>query len=252
MVEPGLTNRLNLLLEEYFDDFLRGKRTLEQMMPEIYRAIKGNFETEFDEAITINWYDNRRLINDYRNNINKWSIARNYKQTKEITDFLYVNMGDITQPKIEEFLTSNKSRYNQSWLDTEIKTLRNTVQNVNNFETFPADSYLRYSTANDEKVRHAHAALDGLTMAKNDGRWQYLMPPPASSPFNCRCRVVPVYNVDESKDVDKRTQELSKLSDIPLSKVKSEVHPIWSGEIFNSSQTYFKGVPSKILRKNEI
>ena len=253
MVDYKLTEKLNILLEGYFQEFLEG-RSFDKMMPGIYNEVHPYFETELIEGLKIDWYENRSLIDSFKKNINKWSIARNWQQTREISTYMFNNKGNLTDDLNREFLKGNKSRFNTSWLDNEIRTLRNTTENINNFETFPPDAFLEYRTAADEKVRHAHAELDGLTMPKSDGRWQYLMPPPASSPWNCRCRVIAVYPEKGSskKDVNKRVKRMSDLSGVSERKVKSATHPLWSGEIFDSKSTYFKGVPKNIMRKNAI
>jgi hypothetical protein len=175
-------------------------------------------------------------------------LVRTYKQTKEITDFIYKNKGNINEKNKTEFLTSSKSRYNSAWLDTELRTFNNTVQNVNNWDSLPngKDVMLRYSTANDERVRHSHALLDNLTMKKSDPRWSYLYPPPSSSPYNCRCRVVVVYDQPESKDVNTIVKDLARVQKQTVAQVEKYKHPVFSGKLFNENESYFQGIPKKI------
>ncbi|MGN0235870.1 MAG: phage minor head protein [Paludibacteraceae bacterium] len=56
------------------------------------------------------------------------------------------------------------------------------------------DDYdLQYRTAGDERVRGAHAALDGVTLPPSDKFWNKYLPP---NGWNCRCQVVQVLRED--------------------------------------------------------
>jgi len=252
MTQFYLTQTLNELLETYFYEFASGKRVLADLMPEIYYVIKNHFETDLTEQLNIDYYENNKLITSFQKNISSWSIARNYKQTKEITDFIYLNKGTLTEKVITDFLTSSKSRYNNAWLDTELRTFRSQINNVNNWYSTPSgpDVMLRYSTANDERVRHSHAILDGLTMPKNDPRWTYLYPPPSSSPYNCRCRVIVVYDVPSTSDVDGVVRDLARAQKQTIQQVEKNQHPAFTGKFFNENETYFIGTPKKIINSN--
>ncbi len=57
-------------------------------------------------------------------------------------------------------------------------------------DVFP---YWRYQTAQDDKVRDSHAALDGVVLPADDPFWQTHFPP---WDFNCRCQVVPLSEDD--------------------------------------------------------
>lgn len=48
-----------------------------------------------------------------------------------------------------------------------------------------------YATAGDERVRLNHAALDGVTLPKDDGCWQTMWPP---NGWSCRCQAIPVFD----------------------------------------------------------
>lgn len=50
---------------------------------------------------------------------------------------------------------------------------------------------LEYATVGDDRVRPAHAALDGVKLPKDDPRWNSIMPP---NGYNCRCTVVEIFN----------------------------------------------------------
>jgi len=48
-----------------------------------------------------------------------------------------------------------------------------------------------YATAGDEAVRLNHAALDGMTLPKDDSRWETMWPP---NGWSCRCQAIPVFD----------------------------------------------------------
>lgn len=49
----------------------------------------------------------------------------------------------------------------------------------------------KYVTAGDTRVRPTHAAMDGVTLPKEDGWWRANTPP---NGFNCRCQAIPLYS----------------------------------------------------------
>lgn len=245
-----IQSSLDIILDEYFYDFIRGNRTLNQLMPRIYEKIRFNFETDLIEGLNIDYYENKKLIESFKSNINKWAIARNYQQTREITNF--VNAGDLTDIKIEEFLKSNKTRFNSNWLNNEARTMSQNIQMVNKFDTIPNDANMMYQTAGDELVRSSHRELNGLVLPKNSPQWAYLFPPPQISPWNCRCTVVPTYSKIPSTDTTLRIERMAKIDKVSVSKLKSKKHPRFSGEMFSTDSTYFENLPKKIRDLNVI
>lgn len=59
--------------------------------------------------------------------------------------------------------------------------------------------YWQYTTAGDDRVRPAHAALDGFTARYDDAVWRRLYPPCG---FNCRCTVIALGPDDVPDDAD--------------------------------------------------
>lgn len=52
----------------------------------------------------------------------------------------------------------------------------------------------KYVTTGDDRVRDEHAALDGVTLPKDDPFWQRFYPP---NGWNCRCQVIPIFEPRE-------------------------------------------------------
>lgn len=53
----------------------------------------------------------------------------------------------------------------------------------------------KYVTVGDDRVRETHAALDGVTLPKNDPFWLRFYPP---NGYNCRCMAIPIFEERES------------------------------------------------------
>ena len=49
----------------------------------------------------------------------------------------------------------------------------------------------RYVTTGDDRVRPTHAALDGITLPKEDKFWERFYPP---NGWNCRCQAIPLFS----------------------------------------------------------
>lgn len=52
----------------------------------------------------------------------------------------------------------------------------------------------KYVTVGDARVRDTHAALDGVTLPKEDDQWGSIFPP---NGWNCRCQAIPIFDVRE-------------------------------------------------------
>lgn len=53
-----------------------------------------------------------------------------------------------------------------------------------------------YVTVGDDRVRPEHAALDGVTLPKEDPFWRNFWPP---NGYNCRCQAIPVFAPEDVK-----------------------------------------------------
>lgn len=88
------------------------------------------------------------------------------------------------------------SKYNVNYLRAEYNhAVRSSQMAVKwNDAVRDGDRYLlQYRTAGDERVREAHAALNGVTLPPSDPFWDSYYPP---NGWNCRCTVVQVLRDD--------------------------------------------------------
>ena len=101
--------------------------------------------------------------------------------------------------------------YNRGYLRAEYNFVQSSAQMAAKWEQFSEDGdryNLQYRTAGDDKVRPAHAALNGVTLPPSDPFWQTYYPP---NGWNCRCTVVQVrkskYPVTPHDEAMKRGEE---------------------------------------------
>jgi SPP1 gp7 family putative phage head morphogenesis protein len=87
-------------------------------------------------------------------------------------------------------------------------------------DVFP---FWRYQTAQDDRVRDSHAALEGVVLPANDPFWQTHFPP---WDFNCRCTVVPLSDADvaeiSQEDKSKPPEERSILDEQQRSRMNTD------------------------------
>ena len=82
--------------------------------------------------------------------------------------------------------------YNSNYLRAEYNFVQSSAEMAAKWERFSEDGdryNLQYHTANDDKVRPEHAALNGVTLPPSDPFWEEYYPP---NGWNCRCTVVQV------------------------------------------------------------
>lgn len=82
--------------------------------------------------------------------------------------------------------------YNRNYLRAEYNFVQASATMAAKWEEFMQDGdryNLQYRTANDDRVRPEHAALDRVTLPMSDPFWEEYYPP---NGWNCRCTVVQV------------------------------------------------------------
>ena len=82
--------------------------------------------------------------------------------------------------------------YNRNYLRAEYNFVQASATMAAKWEEFQQDGdryNLQYRTANDDRVRPEHAALDRVTLPMSDPFWEEYYPP---NGWNCRCTVVQV------------------------------------------------------------
>jgi SPP1 gp7 family putative phage head morphogenesis protein len=129
--------------------------------------------------------------------------------------------------------------FNKTWLETEGNTATASAQMAVQWEQFETNGteYLEYTTVGDDRVRPAHAILDGFTALRTSSVWNTLYPPLA---FNCRCHVVPgvkggVGQVEQRLKLDQE-QLIQAAQVMPLFQNNSGITKV----VYNNQHPYFQ------------
>ncbi|MBQ9178431.1 MAG: minor capsid protein, partial [Prevotella sp.] len=122
-----------------------------------------------------------------------FSGIKTFHELNEAFPSLIDENGD--RKPFEQFLNDVQKidrTYNRNYLRAEYNFCHASATMAAKVEQFEEDedrSNLQYRTANDDKVRPEHAALDRVTLPMSDPFWQEYYPP---NGWNCRCTVVQV------------------------------------------------------------
>jgi len=113
---------------------------------------------------------------------------------KVLTDAGWWGEKTLIDPDTGEAVTT---RFNPSRLkliyDTNTRSAYSAGMWERSQRTKRTHPYFRYVTQRDERVRHAHALLDNVTLPVDDPFWDTHCPP---NGYRCRCRLVPVSRLD--------------------------------------------------------
>ena len=176
-------------------------------------------------------------------NVFSFSAAKIYQQLKDMTLALSDGERIVTEGEFVERVKAMNLKYNRDWLITERNTAVAGGQMASRWVEFERNRditpLLEYSTVGDNKVRAAHALLDGVRKPVDDPFWSRYYPP---NGWNCRCDViaVPDKNAEPTQDEKITVPEIQPMFRTNLAK---------AGIIFPKGHPYFKGVPKAELRK---
>ena len=176
-------------------------------------------------------------------NVYSFSAAKNYQQLKDMTLALTDGERIVTEGEFVERVKAMNLKYNRDWLITERNTAVAGGQMASRWVEFERNRditpLLEYSTVGDNKVRAAHALLDGVRKPVDDPFWSRYYPP---NGWNCRCDViaVPDKNAEPTQDEKITVPEIQPMFRTNLAQ---------AGIIFPKGHPYFKGVPKAELRK---
>ena len=172
--EEGSTLRIDILAEQPAQDFINAHA----------KALDSSFEkVEMSDSMR-----QRLQRSDYI-----FSGIKTFHELNEAFPSLIDENGN--RKPFEQFLNDVQkidSTYNHNYLRTEYNFCQASAEMAAKWEQFQEDGdryNLQYRTANDDKVRPEHAALDRVTLPITDTFWEEYYPP---NGWNCRCTVVQV------------------------------------------------------------
>ncbi len=179
------------------------------------------------------------MITALRNNVYQFSAAKTYQQAKSLTEALVDENGKLrtwSQFKAAA-LAINNEQVNQ-WLAAEYQNAiaasqmaRKWQEIVQNKEVLP---FLKYVTANDGRVRPAHAAMDGITLPIDHPFWKTYYPP---NGWGCRCLIIQLANAIVTKDTD-----INYPTDKEVPKI-FRFNPGIEQQVFSKEHAYFSALP---------
>jgi SPP1 gp7 family putative phage head morphogenesis protein len=155
---------------------------------ELTKAIDEGFGTEYKDATDTD------LATELKSNIAVFAAFKNYAQNAELVDNLRDADGNLkSYNQFRKDATTILTKFNENWLQAEYQTAVASARMAVQWNDFQRDKdvfpNLMYVTAGDERVRKAHAALDGVTLPIDDPFWSQWFPP---NGWRCRCDVQPV------------------------------------------------------------
>lgn len=175
---------------------------------------------------------------DMRNNLYKFSGAKTYQEIKEMNDALYDGQGKkLPYKDFREKVLAIDKNYNEHHLRTEHETVETSSRRASEWQGFKRNAdimpNLKYVTAGDERVRDAHALLDGVIKPINDSFWLINYPP---NGYNCRCYV------EQTDEAETPSTPIVTIPDVFANNVGQ------SGEVFTIAHPYF-AIPEKHLEQ---
>jgi len=181
----------------------------------------------------------QRMLRKLSENLHWFSANKNWQLLVDINAQLKTTNGKLREwaDFKREALRLDK-QYNTVWLRTEYNAAVASAQMAAkwiDFEERQDETYLRFDTAGDRRVRPAHVQLDGITLPATDPFWSKYYPPLS---FGCRCSVSAILRTKAKP---------SDLTQYPLPVVdngfKDNVGK--TGRIFDETHPYFQNIPSQ-------
>jgi hypothetical protein len=174
-----------------------------------------------------------------RLNIYKFSAAKTFHQTLQMSDAMVKGGKIIPFEDFKVEVEKINDLFNETWLETEYNTAYGQSQMISQWNRFESEidilPYLQYLTGSGEATCEICAPLDNVTLPVNDGFWDKFSP---LQHFNCACMIIQL-----SKEEAKRTakKEVARLKEeiTPLKHGMFMTNAGRSGIIFNKETPYF-------------
>lgn len=124
-------------------------------------------------------------------------------QLRAATDALYNEHGRMVPfAEFKRRIRAIDATYNVRYLKAEYELARANRAGINAWKDMQAMKevvpFAKYSTVGDDRVREAHAAMDGVIKHLDDPFWDVWWPP---NGWNCRCTVIPMRSDKGGKEV---------------------------------------------------
>jgi len=179
-----------------------GLISLESLPREVYLDIFEQLENSLARGMnlpTIRETAPKRMLSTYL------QLSGNLRRFAAAKTFQMIN--SISKQKTVEEMANKFKLYHKTWQQVENDLVVKQSMTVNDWFVYDSQKdvmpYLRYVTALDERVRHAHAALHGTIKKVESPFWDEFMP---ANGYRCRCTVE---QLDVAKESVITPQEMS-------------------------------------------
>ena len=168
----------------------------------LFAFTSANLLKASEDGLGIKWNDidfgkpDNLLFKKMHENIFSFAGFKTYHNLRDINDLLLDEKGKLIpfsqfKDKLRDYKEKAlgiSDKYNQSWLYSEYQTAVIQGQHATEWKGFEdnADIFpnLTYKTSGDDRVRHSHARLDGVTKPVGDKFWNKYAP---QNDWGCRC-----------------------------------------------------------------
>jgi len=238
------TDPFNKILDDIAYQLYNEKLSKGQIHPELYRKTADELMNGMYEGLggtSFGYEDPRNTLSAYLSeNIHKFSTAKSLAQQQQLSKLLTGADGNPRNfTDFRDAVQEAGFQFNINYLRTEFDTAFASAQMAYQWEQLKNNDFLEYSTVGDNRVRPAHAALDGLTLAADSNVWRKIWPP---NDWLCRCTIVSGIASNASTDIEAG----SKLKDNPINPL-FEFNPGTEKLIYDNGHPYYKAVPKQLL-----
>lgn len=200
------------------DDLRTGKVKPEDMNVDLFKTTKDKLIKGVEKGAKVNFdkidYSSKdyNFLMEMRSNVYAFARCKEYQQLRAMNDLLLDKKGNVVpfqvfQRDIEKYrreVLKLNEEYNKDWLRTEYNMAIAQAQSAVLWKDFEANKdifpNLRYKTAGDERVRHSHAVLEGITKPVDDPVWNKIAP---VKDWGCRCILEPTTDNETTGDLPK-------------------------------------------------
>lgn len=191
-----------------------------------------------------------RFIERLTNDIWVFSGCKSYNELKEMTALLKDSSGAL-KPfyQFAQDVSKIDDRYNRQWLNAEYNHAVGSSRMAAKWQQYEnAEFNLQYRTAQDEKVRENHAALNGITLPPSDEFWNEYYPP---NGWNCRCNVVQVNKENYTESNSSEAQQAGERATTYIDKdgrnrsAMFRFNPGKEGALFPEQHPYYNSAPRR-------
>lgn len=154
-----------------------------------YKALVDETSGIFRQGIQDNQIP-QAMQESLNNDVYVFSGLKTHAQLLEASRQLLTEEGRIKPfSQFSKDISKIKEDYNRNYLEAEYQFAVTSAQMAGKWAKVSDRYNLQYRTANDDRVRQSHKALDRITLPKDDAFWLSYYPP---NGWRCRCNAIEV------------------------------------------------------------